>query len=201
MSADSIIDNKRAVQDEINNFLDSLLLETAPTSTVVGVLRYGAHLPHLWSSDRRHAREPVDMVLSHMPEFLPSEFFRDRDFIILDDTVYEGRQMRRHLARLKELGVQETNVKTAAIICRDVVAQRTNSSFPQHFSRSLGGAEYAAWKRSLGALVRSQRRSVDRDHPLYFFELRGTTTSELRSILERFGEHQDGQRQRQAVGH
>jgi hypothetical protein len=187
MLADSTIDIKLAVQRQIDGFLDSLLIDTAPTATVIGVLRYGAHMPHLWKSERRRERAFVGMVLSHMIEFLPTDFFHDRSFIILDDTVYAGRQMRRHVARLRALGVPETNIQTAAVIRRDAVVQKAEEPFPLHCAGSLEGKAYRSWKRALGSLVRSQRRSVDRDHPLYFLELSAACAPYLRTILDRFG--------------
>src|ERR1022692_3776161 len=156
------------VQKNIDDFLDGLLLKDGDPATVVGVLRFGAHLPHLWSRTAGEMPQRVELVLSHMMEFLPRAFYEKHRFVILDDTVYEGRQMQKHLERLQALGVDRSRITTAAVVVRSRTAK---SERPDVYDKVLDDTQYAQWKSALSGLVRAQRRSVDRDHPLYFFHL------------------------------
>ena len=167
------------VQHDIDTFLPQIL---AHGNRIVGVLRYGAHLPHLWKSDRP-AGPAVKVILSHMLEFMPPSEYAENTFVLLDDTIYRGRQMRHNIAKLEALGVEAGRIQTAAL----VLHQKSEyiPSIPP--LRILPDEDYIRWKEEFAALVRRQRRSTDRDHPLYYFEIKGLTSGALLSAFERFG--------------
>jgi hypothetical protein len=119
-----------------------------------------------------------------MLDFLPQEYFEGTDrFVVLDDTVYRGRQMKKHVKRLESLGVAKGRITTAAIVVHD------KSEFkPDIVSRTLNDRDYIKWKECFTKLVRTQRRSTDRDHPLYFFEIAKLSSGQLLSILQNIGD-------------
>jgi hypothetical protein len=167
------------VQNDIDTFLPQVLTYG---DRVVGVLRYGAHLPHLWKNDRP-AGARVKVILSHMLEFMPPTEFAGKSFILLDDTIYRGRQMRHNVAKLESLGVDPGRIKTAAL----VVHQESENAPSIPPLRTLPDEDYIRWKSEFAALVRRQRRSTDRDHPLYYFEIKNLNSGALLSAFERFG--------------
>jgi len=175
---------EQSVREEIYAFRDRL---PAGGQIYVGVLRYGAHLPHLWDDPRdtveTSSRPRVQLILSHMLDFLPPEIFQGTShFVVLDDTVYRGRQMEKHVGRLNALGVSMERITTAAVVVHE------KSRFtPTIISRKLNDREYVQWKDCFTKLVRTQLRSTDRDHPLYFFEVQNLSSGQLLSILETFG--------------
>jgi hypothetical protein len=143
---------------------------------LVGILRYGAHLPHLWRSASRR----IPLILGHMVEFYEQEFY-EQPMLVMDDTVYRGTQMQHHVKRLRARGVRE--IRTAAVIVHE------NSEFePDLFiGERTSDRRYVAWKNALSRLVHGQRRSTDRDHPLYYFNVDGVTPGTFLGLLERFG--------------
>jgi len=123
------------------------------------------------------------VILSHMLEFMPPTEFAGKSFILLDDTIYRGRQMRHNVAKLESLGVAPGRIKTAALVVHQE-SEYTPSIPPL---RTLPDEDYIRWKDEFAALVRRQRRSTDRDHPLYFFEIKNLNSGALLSAFERFG--------------
>jgi len=119
-----------------------------------------------------------------MLDFLPKDtYVGDSHFVVLDDTVYRGLQMQKHVRRLQTLGVDRKRITTAALIVHE------KSGFtPDLISRKLDDRAYVEWKDGFTRLVRTQRRSTDRDHPLYFFELDGLSSGAMLSILQTFGD-------------
>jgi hypothetical protein len=171
--------NEDDFKEEVRCFLAPHL---RADSIIIGVLRYGAHLPHFYGSILRDDAVRMRVILSHMLEFFPRTLYSDNDFLILDDTVYHGKQMRANVDALIALGADPTRIKTAAL-----VAHADSDFQPDFLARRLLEHDYIAWKEKFAAIVRQQMRPTDRDHPLYYFELTGATSTTLLSILEEFG--------------
>jgi hypothetical protein len=171
--------NVETVQNDIDTYLDGVLPNV---DLVVGVLRYGAHLPHLWRNANR-LKDHLPLVLSHMVDFLPKEILRDKRVLVLDDTVYRGRQMQENVGRVADLGVPPENISSAAVVIHK--ASQFVPTFRPHLV--CDEEEYIAWKTAFSGLVRSQRRSIDRDHPLYFFNISNARSGTILSVLENFG--------------
>ncbi|MEI9972529.1 MAG: phosphoribosyltransferase [Ignavibacteriota bacterium] len=171
--------NIETVQSDIDTYLDGVLPNV---DLVIGVLRYGAHLPHLWRNANR-LKDHLPLVLSHMVDFLPKGVLHNKTVLVLDDTVYRGRQMRDNVERLEALGVPPDKIRSAAVVIHE------DSQFLPTFRprRVCEEEEYIAWKTAFSGLVRSQRRSIDRDHPLYFFNIRNARAGTILSVLENFG--------------
>jgi hypothetical protein len=172
------------VQADVDALLDRLLIRKLPHATVIGVLRYGAHLPHIWSSKCALPGGTVPLILSHMVDFLPQDQLQNREFLVLDDSVYDGVQLQEHCRRLVALGVPPEKITSAAVVVRESAQCRPNEG---NYIRILDDGAYAVWKKSLSRLVRGQRRSVDRDHPLYFFEITNCDSLKLLSVFQQLG--------------
>jgi hypothetical protein len=127
--------------------------------------------------------KPVRLLLSHMLDFFPTSLYADNEFMILDDTIYQGRQMRRCVNLLSGLGVPPERIKTGAL-----VVHQDSEYQPDFFGAKLAEPEYVAWKERFASLVRHQMRPTDRDHPLYYFNASGLRPGTLLSALEDFGE-------------
>ena len=172
--------SERSVRRDIGDFLAKVL--KAENTTVVGVLRYGAHLPHFVSGDL--VRKPIPVILSHMIEFLPSEVFANGNFLVLDDTVFRGYQMTKCRQRLINRGVSSDRIFTAAVVVHEDASAPDITLGP---SIELPNRDYIEWKNKLSSLVRKSLRPIDRDHPLYFFSIAGISPGKLLSMLERYG--------------
>lgn len=148
---------------------------------VVGVLRYGAHLPSICRWVEPDGK-PIPLLLSHFIDFFPNSFFHKKRFLVLDDTVYQGRQLRNAVRSLKTHGVPQANIKTAALVVHD-----ESELVPDFWCEKLKEHEYIIWKEQLAALARWQMRPIDGDHPLYYFELNNIRSGDFLLMLQRFG--------------
>jgi hypothetical protein len=132
---------------------------------MVGLLRYGAHLPHVYQSTfPTTSDQKIQLLLSHMLRFFPPEYFRGKRFIILDDTMYRGLSMEAARDALLECGVPANAISRAAVVVHDKC-----EITPDFKALRLPHPEYVAWKEQLAALVRNDIRPTERDHPLYYF--------------------------------
>src|SRR5882724_280859 len=108
--------SRERLKSQVVEFIDGYLNED---EIVVGVLRYGSHIPHVYQKtclERQHQPKSIRLILSHMMSFFPEQFYRDQRFLILDDTVYEGVVMREKLAEIKKLGARAEHVRTATLV-------------------------------------------------------------------------------------
>jgi hypothetical protein len=155
---------------------------------VIGVLRYGAHLPHLYQNaclERSATPKRIRLVLSHMLGFFPLEFYHDQRFLVVDDTVYEGTEMRRLLSVLTDAyNVPRKQIRTATLIAHEGSEFVPDCPNPP---LKLSDAQYIAWKEELATLVRRDIRPTERDHPLYYVEGEKLKLNQFLSVIEQFG--------------
>ena len=152
------------VRQQIERFLSAELRDGEIT---IGLLRYGAHLPHIYQrAARGFGVQPVTLLLSHMLEFFPRSWYKGRRFLILDDSVYRGVSMREAIAKLERCGVPRDHYRTAALAIHEGADQ---SAVDVSGGPPLSHHEYVAWKECLTAVVRDDVRPTERDHPLYYF--------------------------------
>ena len=173
---------EQQILDLFNNYFDE-------DSIVVGILRYGAHIPHLYYNAclKQHQNpKNVKLLLSHMVTFFPPSYYKNKKLILLDDTVYLGKGMLGLRSTLiNECNVPEENIRTAALIRHDGFdSPRTDYPIP---NIELPNAEYIAWKGLLGSLVSQDIRPTDRDHPLYYFEFERIELGQFTDILQDYG--------------
>jgi hypothetical protein len=122
------------------------------------------------------------LLLSHFIDFFPPSFYEGKQFLVLDDTVYQGKQMQDLVSQIIAKGASAECVRSASFVVHE------QSSFkPNSYARELPDVEYVIWKESLANLVRQNSRTIDRDNPLYYFNITGTTSWELVNILSHFG--------------
>ncbi len=172
---------EETVRQQIDALLGEVVGVDAPI--IIGVLRYGAHLPHLWREAR--TRPPIRVILSHMIEYLPAEVFEAGKFLVLDDTVFRGHQMKKCRQRLLDRGVAADRIRTAAVVVHEDADDVDD--FPKARKSVLNNREYIQWKNRLCSLVKKGLRPTDRDHPLYFFKVSGISSGRLLAFLERYG--------------
>lgn len=150
------------VREDVRRLIRPLL---TGDHVMVGLLRYGAHLPHVYqatypiSSDQK-----IRLLLSHMLRFFSPEYFSGKRFVILDDTMYRGASMEAARNSLLACGVPAEAISRAAVVVHE------NCEIKPDFNDiRLPHPEYVAWKEQLAALVRHDVRPTERDHPLYYF--------------------------------
>ena len=177
--------DRESLRQQILNFIDKWLDED---EIVIGVLRYGAHIPHIYQNACvRAQKQPkkIQLLLSHMIRFFPGDFYSKNRFLLLDDTVYEGAEMSSLLNTLvNEFQVPRENVRTATLIAHE--QSEIEPDCPQPTER-LADAEYIAWKEELAALVRRDIRPTERDHPLYYFKGGDLSLGKFLSLIQQFG--------------
>jgi hypothetical protein len=160
--------DRNGIREQIVNFVEKYINEN---DFVIGVLRYGAHIPHIYQNacNKLNKRpKQVNIVLSHMLGFFPENFYKEKNFIILDDTVYEGVEMKRIISTLvNEHKVPVERVKTATLIAHE--HSKYLPDYPQP-SEKFPDHQYIAWKEELASLVRRDIRPTERDHPLFYFD-------------------------------
>ena len=175
--------SREGLESQVLELFDTYLHED---DVVIGVLRYGAHIPHIYQNaclKRGLTPKPVRLLLSHMLSFFPVEFYQKNNFVILDDTVYEGVEMANWLERVqRNYNIARERIRTATLI------RHEESQFePDYPSEILRDAQYIAWKEELASLVRNDIRPTERDHPLYYFEIEKLELGFLLSLLEDYG--------------
>lgn len=177
--------DRNTIREEIIELIDKYVSED---DFVIGVLRYGAHLPHIYQNAcNKRGRTPkrINTILSHMIGFFPPEFYSDKNFIILDDTIYEGVEMKRLISSLMEShGVSRERVKSATLVVHEKSKYLPDYPIPP---MRLPDHNYVAWKEELASLVRRDIRPTERDHPLYYFEGSGLDLGRFISQLEDYG--------------
>jgi hypothetical protein len=172
----------------IKKYVKELIDKYIGDDIVVGVLRYGAHLPHIYQnacSDIGKSPKPIKLLLSHMLTFFPSDFYAKNKFVLLDDTVFRGTEILKLKSDLNNLGAPEENIRTATLFVHN--DSKYDPDFPIPSIR-LREAEYIAWKEVLGSLVANDIRPTERDHPLYFFGAQNIEISQFLRILQDYGE-------------
>lgn len=156
---------------------------------VVGILRYGAHIPHIYQNICREISvqpKPINLLLSHMLPFFPREYYENKNIILLDDTVYSGHELEKLRKDLvSKFGVPDANIHTAALVVHE--DSKIMPDFPEK-KPVLKNAEYIAWKEILGSLVAQDIRPTERDHPLYFFEAKHIEVGRFLDILQDYGQ-------------
>jgi hypothetical protein len=162
------------VRRQVEEFLSSQLRQDEIT---IGLLRYGAHLPHIYQRlSEGLGVQPMTLLISHMLEFFPRSWYEGKRFLILDDSVYQGVAMKEASERLQACGVPRSHFRTAAL----VVHERCPESVVDEFLlKPLSHHEYVAWKECLTAVVRDDVRPTERDHPLYYFSSPDLRVSQL----------------------
>lgn len=163
---------------DVSRDIESLLSRLPSHDMVIGMLRYGAHLPHLCE-----LALPMNLVLSHIVPFMNRAAFADKKIVILDDTIYRGSEMQRIMQDLTDrMGV------TLAQLYRAVAIVNSRSKYlPDNDAPRLKDADYIVWKESLASLVRGGLRPTERDYPLYYFETADLSLGRMLSHLHRFG--------------
>lgn len=163
------------VRADINDLLNRL----PPHDLLIGMLRYGAHLPHLGT-----LRTPLKLLLSHMVAFEDASFFAGKQIVVLDDTIYRGHEMRRICAYLTgSCGVNAAAITRAVA----VINERSTYETPEVFVKRLPYAEYIVWKEALASVVSADLRPTERDYPLYYFEVGDLSPGRVLSHLQHFG--------------
>ena len=156
---------------------------------VIGILRYGAHIPHIYQNICRENSiqpKPINLLLSHMLPFFPREYYQNKNIILLDDTIYSGHELERLKSDLITIfGVPETNIHTIALVVHE--DSKIMPDFPEK-KTVLKNAEYVAWKEILGSLVAEDIRPTERDHPLYFLETDNMEIGRFLDILQNYGQ-------------
>jgi len=154
-------------RNDIRAFVGDILRDD---ETTIGLLRYGAHIPHIYQTPESFGMKPVNLLLSHMVEFWPQSFFEGRRFLLLDDTMYRGVSMTAAKRQLIDrCRVPAQNIRTATLVVHD---ECPKGLWPDHFRHHLDHYDYVCWKEELTALVRNDIRPTERDHPLYYFRTR-----------------------------
>ena len=183
MKINNEILSKESLKSQIQKFGDAYFKED---EIVVGILRYGAHIPHIYRDiyqEKSQSSRPIQLLLSHMLSYFPPAFYQGKRFLLLDDTVFSGCAMC-NLKKILETehSVPEENILTAALVLNE------HSEFePDYFSKRLSDAEYIAWKEVLGSLVTQDARPTDRDHPLYYFRIRQMKLGHFLDVLNNYG--------------
>lgn len=177
--------DRKSLREEILRFVDECVSED---EIVIGVLRYGAHIPHIYQNAcKLEGRQPkrIRLLLSHMLKFFPPEFYQQNKFLILDDTVYEGVEMTALLSTLlDEFQIPSDRVRTATLVAHE--QSEYEPDLPKT-TRRLRDAEYIAWKEELASLVRRDIRPTERDHPLYYFSGGDLSLGRFLSLIQEFG--------------
>lgn len=172
--------SQRDVIAQIQQLTDRCLREDTLT---IGLLRYGAHLPHLYDASNPPRPREFDLLLSHMVDFMPRDFFAGRKVLVLDDTTYRGHEMQSMVNRLeKNYGVAPNAISTAT-----VVVHKKSEFRPTHYIERYDDVDYIAWKETLARLVQKTQRPTDRDHPLYYFSVAGLNLAGLVTTLQDMG--------------
>lgn len=150
--------------------------------TIIGLLRYGAHLPHIYQAT---AETPVaiHLLLSHMVGFMPPEFFQRGRFILLDDTIYRGVQMQ----AMKRYLIERCHVREKDILTLAPIVHAESEFMPDDHMEVYGNVEYIAWKEQLAMIVRNSYRPTQRDHPLYYFRSDTLHLGVLLDVLRSIG--------------
>ncbi len=173
---------KKQVLELCNNYIHE-------DDIVVGILRYGAHIPHLYQNickENSVQPKPINLLLSHMLPFFPREYYKNKSFVLLDDTIYSGHELDRLKKDLiSKFGIPEANIHTAALIVHE--DSPIMPDFPEK-KTILKNAEYIAWKEILGSLVAREIRPTERDHPLYYFEANHIEAGHFLDILQNYGQ-------------
>lgn len=173
---------EQQILDLFNNHIDE-------DTIIVGILRYGAHIPHLYYNacrERQQKPKNIKLLLSHMVTFFPPDYYENKKLILLDDTVYRGKGMADvRLNLINKCKVPKENIFTAALI-RNEGFDSPPTDFPSP-NIQLPNAEYIAWKELLGSLVSQNTRPTDRDHPLYYFEFEKIELGQFTDILQEYG--------------
>src|ERR1035438_5136142 len=107
------------ILDEIRAFLDKAI---TPNVVVVGALRYGAHLPAICKMTRPPGKE-IRLLLSHLIDFFPPAYYENKQFLVLDDTVYQGRQMKDLIQKLLDRGVPASAITSAAMVVHEQIGK------------------------------------------------------------------------------
>lgn len=173
------------IKTYIKNFIDKYISDDY---IVVGVLRYGAHIPHIYQNacvENGKEAKPIKLLLSHMLPFFPPEFYSKNKFLLLDDTVFRGIEILKLKSDLEDLGVAKDNIRTATLVVHKDSKYEPDFPIP---SFRLREAEYIAWKEVLGSLVAGDFRPTERDHPLYFFGAKNIEIGQFLSVLQDYGE-------------
>ena len=117
--------------------------------------------------------------------FFPLSFYADKDFLVVDDTVYEGTEMKRVLSLLTDdYGVPRSRIRTATLVVHEQSKFLSDCPSPP---RRLPDGEYIAWKEELATVVRRDIRPTERDHPLYYLEGQKLQLNQFLSIIEQYG--------------
>ena len=167
------------ITSEISVFLAHVL---QPDETVIGLLRYGAHIPHLAARELERRGLRVPMVLSHFVKFFPPSFFSERRFLILDDSMYRGASMKQAVADLVACGVSPERIRTAAVVLHESCPSEPDEHYPR-----LHDPDYIEWKDELTEAVRSDVRPTERDHPLYYFSCDSDMLTAILQTSDEFG--------------
>ncbi len=156
---------------------------------VVGILRYGAHIPHIYQNiceEYSIQPKPINLLLSHMLAFFPPEYYENKNIILLDDTVYSGHELEKLKNDLVfKFNVPRGNIHTAALVVHE--DSQIMPDFPEK-KAILKNAEYVAWKEILGSMVAQDIRPTERDHPLYFFEAKQIESGSFLDVLQDCGQ-------------
>jgi hypothetical protein len=172
-----------AIDRQVLALLDEIDTEEV---IVVGMLRYGAHIPHIYARaqklrDGQAGKKRFRLLLSHMIGF-DSALYESNTFVLLDDTMYRGRSMARATSRLLGLGVDARNIKRAVVVKHASCAESVD--YPPVV---LQHPRYMAWKEQLAATIRDDIRPTERDHPLYYFRFSGSIGAFI-SAVRPFGD-------------
>src|SRR5947209_3947478 len=154
-----MIFDRQSLREQVLQFVNCCLRED---EIVIGLLRYGAHIPHIYQNAcLRESRQPrrIRLLLSHMLKFFPPEFYQRNKFLILDDTVYEGVEMNILLSTLlNDFQIPRESVRTATLIAHEQSEYEPDCPKP---TLRLPDAEYIAWKEELASLVRRDIRPTE----------------------------------------
>lgn len=175
---------REQLKSQVVDFVDRYISEE---EVVVGVLRYGAHLPHVYQracQERHQQPKTIRLLLSHMLGFFPPDFYSNRRFLLLDDTVYEGVVMTEKLAEITRLGAAPDHVRTATLVAHELSEFEPDCPKP---TVRLEDAQYIAWKEELAFVVRQDIRPTERDHPLYYFKGEQLGLGDFLAIIENYG--------------
>lgn len=177
--------NRENLKHQVMKLCEDYLLED---DIVVGVLRFGAHIPHVYRNaclEKSLKPKKIRLLLSHILPFFPKKYYENKKIVLLDDTVYTGTELYKLKKMLiNQLGVLENNIQTVTLVAHE------DSSFEPDYPKPairLRNAEYIAWKEVLGSLVAQDIRPTERDHPLYFFEVKNFELGGFLDILKNYG--------------
>lgn len=167
------------VVSDIRDFIATL---AEPDEVIVGLLRYGAHIPHVYQRFAPSSTK-FKLLLSHMAGFMPPSYFAGRKFLILDDTVYRGV----HMDRMRRFLIDTCGVPKEAIRCAALIVHSSADSKGILHRRRLSDVQYIVWKEELASLVRQDIRPTERDHPLYYFSSSQASVGMLLQALNELG--------------